>query len=394
MGFYSLYKNLTNPIEMFENLFDILDGTNTSGDSSNIVTGTKWFNRIAYANDQTSNMFAVFESTSNVDSYLTTDSTQTYYIVFKAFFGQSIDSQQTLLGGETDVPTAAATDFSVAMFIGTNRQITLDSSNPTTVIPTLDPSLVPSYIFDSTQVKKKNIGNTLAITITSRGLAFTISAIENVNQRHSNSFVCIQRPVNPTTGQINIQGTCPIFALIQDCIYRDTHDPDYPNDMNDICMSNYQYNGETGLLGFNGLKFIVVRESDINNSSLALDTYNVVPPSGETYSNYTPGIMYSLSQDWTYPVIFDDSAYVMKYPFGFITSRNTYIDEMDLISFVNSSIYPYFYDIDITVYNETTPRTYETGFGLDILGKFIASEWETASISKARLTLLKSGGGI
>ena len=266
-------------------------------------------------------------------------------------------------------------------------------------IPLTNNVTIPAGAEPSTDVKSVFYGKDLFISVTSRGFAFTISSINTVNQRHKNSMICIQRPVNPSTGVINTGGTCPIFCLYQNYSDRDPTDIDYPLPLSQkpgqddtAPPPNIEFNYK----GANGLFFIVVRESDISNASKNLDTYNVVPPSGADNNNYTPGTMYSLSFDWTYPITFDDSSYVMKFPFGFMTSRNTYIDEMDLVSFVNSAVFPYEYDISIGVYGESSNRTYKTSFGVDEFGQYvpIKNSFLRDSIVGSRIAILSAGGGI
>lgn len=380
MGLNLAYKNISNSLDMFNTLFGIFTGTVPS------TGGSKWLNTVASAADGT-NYFYVFEPTQLVDSYLATDSTQIYYMIFKGSYGTDTNNNQVI---ET-----------MDLFIGTDKQITFDANNPTTTIPVLDASLTPLRIFDYSQRINPMVGNDLTVTMTSRGFAFIISSIDTVNARYRNSFVCIQRPVDPSTGNINVSGTCPIFALAQECTDMDYYDLDYPygpfskdGDVNAILTADGQIATPYDYTGHVGLHFLVIRETDIDTTSLDLDTYNVVAPSGSSNNNYTPGIMYSLSQDWTYPVTFDDSSYVMRYPFGFMTSRNTYIDEMDLISFVNASVFPYNYDIDINVYSETSNRVYETSFGLNLSGAYTFNRWVTGTMVKARIAILKSGGGI
>ena len=227
MGFYIKYTNITDPYALFSSLFDTLSGSNGAGN------GTSWFTKEVYYKD-TQNMFAVFKSTANIDSYLTTDSTQIYRIVFVA----------TISGGTTGVNATQGTITSMKMYIGTEKQIVLSSSNPTTTLPFLDPSLNAYTIWNQTSDTED-----LSINLTSRGFSIVMSKIHTINKKQGNSLICIQRPVNPLTGIVNTDGTCPIFALIQQ-----------PNDSG------------------NGLNFMVVREIGIDTSSYSVDTYNVISP--------------------------------------------------------------------------------------------------------------------
>ena len=407
MGQYTRYKSIVKISDMVKNLVNVLTGV---ADIEN-TTPTKWFNTIQNNIDST-HYNIVLESTANVDSYITTDSTQTYRIA--------------LVGSYTGA-TIAGDLANIKAYIGSSLQISIDTNENLI----LDNSLVPIELIDITEdslfqvinssgdvapidtstvdrsselsddVKSQQDGRDLHIVVTSRGFAFTISSVNTVNQRHRNSMICVQRPVNPSTGIINTSGTAPVFCLYQNYSDRDPTDIDYPMPFNFISLTPTQDKTTApqtpmNYKGAKGLFFIVVRESDILNASKNLDTYNVVPPSGADNNNYTPGTMYSLSFDWTYPITFDDSSYVMKYPFGFMTSRNTYIDEMDLVSFVNSAVFPYEYDISIGVYGESSNRTYKTSFGVDEFGVYkpIDNDFLRDSVVGSRIAILSAGGGI
>ena len=411
MGQYTRYKSVIKITDMTTYITNVLTGV---ADKEN-TNPTKWFSVVS-SNITATTYEVIFESTSLVDSYLTTDSTQTYRIALVGSYTSTVNPDGVITGDLA----------SITAYVGSQLQIYIDSTSNNLV---LDNSLVPITLIDvgeeiqlmvndnngnaiplnstpvdtsseiSTDVKSKNVGRDLLITVTSRGFVFTISSIDTVNQRHKNSMVCIQRPVNPSTGVINTSGTCPIFCLYQNYSDRDPTDSDYPisyslkpSATDNVSPPNVQFN----YTGAKGLYFIVVRETDISNASKNLDTYNVVPPSGSDNNNYTPGTMYSLSFDWTYPITFDDSSYVMKFPFGFMTSRNTYIDEMDLVSFVNAAVFPFEYDISIGVYGETTNRTYLTSFGVDEFGEYLVEKnnFLRDSIVGSRIAILSAGGGI
>ena len=346
MGFYQKYTDIIDSYSLFSSLFDSLDGSNNQGNA------TSWFSRVCYYKD-TQNLYAVFKSTSNVDSYLLTDSTQTYYITFQA----------TITGGTTGSSGVQGTLTKMVMYVGTDKQIVLAKTNPTTTMPTLDPTLTQYVIWQATSDTQD-----LSINFTSRGFSFVITTIHTINRKEQNSLVCIQRPVNPLTGAVNLSGSCPIFALVQNV----TDNTD------------------------NGLNFFVVREQDIHTSSYPVSTYKVVAPSGSSNSTYIPGILYKTSFDWVHPVMFDDTSYVIKFPFGFISSRNVYLDEMDLIGFVNATVFPSQTDLNLTLYNEATQRTYTTRYGPSLYGYLDTTakpyKFSTSVRSSSRLCQLKASG--
>lgn len=305
-----------------------------------------WFHVVGRGTDNLST-WALLESTSEVDAYLGTpgNEDQTYRLFFRG----------TKSGGSfpgPDNPGVNGILTKVTCFWGTSQQIV---SSSTTVPPNVQPNTpsIELWEFDINDF----VEMATRLTVTSRGFALAVWALNTVNQTNKNSLLCIQRPVNPSTG-LPKQGagsTSPIFALVRSST--------------DETQGNF--------------KFSVVREQDVNASSFPVDT-----------ATESRSLLYKFTTEWPHPNLFDNFSHVIKFPFGFATTRHLYLDELDLICLVNAAAFVEGQEVKITMYGETDPRTYTTIFGDVKYGELANTRSNPNIIGGGRIGILSAGGGI
>lgn len=327
-GFSIGNTGITNARVLTENIRDgFLNGDSIS-----------WFVQVNPSPLDTPTYYKILmESTENVDSYLTTDDTQTYRIY---------------LWATKDVN---GTYKSLTMYFGDSSQIRMNNDDNDVLIQPNTPSIV---IFDGANAPSSTNENNYRLSLTDRGWALAVWPISRVNSATTNVVIAMQRPVNPTNGLPKIEGNAPIFAL-----WKDT-----------VNQNNY----------FN---WAIVREKDISPSVSIGDT--------STPTRYN---MYRISLDWPHPNLFDNNSHVVKFPYGLATFRHLYLDEMDLICFVNASAFASQQDVRITMYGEADERLYKTVWG-DVqysttVGVGANSTRIPKIVSGTRIGILFENGGI
>lgn len=299
---------------------------------------TGWFVQVNSSPLDTPTYYKILmESSVNVDAYLSTDPTQKYRIYLWA----------------TKDVTGAYT--SLTLYFGDASQISMNGDGTDVVLQPNTPSIL---LFNAASAPSNTNESNYRMTLTDRGWALGIWPISKVNNVSTNVSVVMQRPVNPTTGLPKIEGTAPIFALWKDASFSNGY-----------------------------FEWAIVREKDaspsvsIGNTSLPT-RYN----------------MYRISLDWPHPNLFDNNSHVVKFPYGLATFRHLYLDELDLICFVNASAFASQQDVRITMYGEADERKYKTVWGDVQYSTTVTSGGVTTRIPKivsgTRIGILFENGGV
>lgn len=152
------------------------------------------------------------------------------------------------------------------------------------------------------------------LTTTSHGIGFYIW--EDASDAYSNHFswFVVQRPVDHITGQPATTGHRPLY-----CIF-----------------------------GLNTrVSFFVVREDDILKPAKLYDA--------AVDSEDSSSIINTRKQ----VCITENNRYVITFPNGLNTQRYMYTEELDLLAYTSADVVSQFSDVPLTVYGESTPRTYK-----------------------------------
>lgn len=280
------------------------------------------------------------QSTNSIDSFLATDPTQVYRILFTITYDKAAQND----------PTAKAT--SMTMNVGNEEQLKVNATLDGIVVQT---GTMGWTVFGGNVVPSATSEFNYRISFTSRGSAMAVWRTNTVNVVTNNFMYVIQRPVNPTTGIPKVEGTAPIFAM---------------------------WHGSSSTNNY--FNWGVVREID-KPASIPLGSTNVV-------SRYN---MYRITMDWSHPNLFDNNSHVVKFPYGFATSRHLYLDELDMVCLINATAFAAQQDAKITMYGETTERQYRTSWGEVLYGNVLnVLEPQPKVVSGARIGILSLGGDI
>ncbi len=343
-GFTHTIMQTINTLDIFKG---IVDSLNTFG-------GETWFNKLGGA-ESLESIWSLLESTPKVDSYLSTsgNSNQIYRLYFE---GVKKGGSDPTLENPEGVPGKLTT---MRVFWGTPEQIIFKSNS---IQPSIQPGTPSIELFSLSETDTNELS--MRLSVTNRGFVFGIWSIPSLNKTSGNSLFCIQRPVNPKTGlpKQGVGSKSPIF-----CLYRGHNTP------------------STEFL------FSTVREQDVNASTLGIST-----------KIDSDKILYRFTTEWGQPNLFDDFSHVIKFPFGFATSRHLYLDEMDLICLVNANSFVSDQELSITMYSETTQRKYTAIFGDLKYGEFALIPGSNPArynnnpniIAGGRICILSHGGGI
>lgn len=179
------------------------------------------------------------------------------------------------------------------------------------------------------------------LSVTDRGMFFgafegTFSVLQkekvaNDITDHSFNWFLIQRPVNRTTGKVFTKGNAPLFCI------------------NSV---GYAYH-----------KFIV-RETDIFHPSQGpRKTGNVQLPDGVVYNYRTPADQHSydsfgMINSSNQIALTEDNKYLISFLQNLTTARFRYTEELDIIAQTSADVLIGGVDLNITAYQESTPRTY------------------------------------
>jgi hypothetical protein len=119
----------------------------------------------------------------------------------------------------------------------------------------------------------------------------------------------------------------------------------------------------------NKINRFTVRETDIVRPTVSIPA-NVDNPDAARVINSENSV-----------AITEDNNYVISFPNGLNTNRFAYpVDELDLIAYTSADVISQNADVNITVYNEATPRVYKA---------MCASDIDNTGI---RMLVLASGG--
>lgn len=217
------------------------------------------------------------------------------------------------------------------------------------------------------------------LSITDRGFVMVVwqhSDAEIVDY----SWICVQRPVDNSTGATVVAGKAPVFCVFHNMGTSERMMDSYPysrvNWRRPIPGSNSSTAGVADLE--NGIFRFTVRESDIFRPSL--------PRSATSHFPDSTAIMNENQQI----SITENNQYVITFPANVNTARYAYTHELDMIAYTSADVISQWSDASITVYGEGSARTYKALMhnqaGRDpALQPFI---WGM------RLLVLTAGGGI
>ncbi|MFA5491034.1 MAG: hypothetical protein WC284_17785 [Candidimonas sp.] len=198
-------------------------------------------------------------------------------------------------------------------------------------------------IWDTSNQPTRSKNYNWRISLVERGFVLAIWTIPTVNSGvggdivadelagRTNVLCCVQRPVNPANGNAKVDGKQPVFGLISDGL-----------------MAGFS----NSLAASDHIDYFILRENDVNASSPR-----------KTLSSPSSGNIYRWNLEWPHPNIQDDFTHVIKIPFGLATDRHLYMEEMDLVCFINAATFVSDQEAEITLYGETDPRTYTACFG-------------------------------
>jgi hypothetical protein len=335
---------------------------------------------------------AVFlQSTSYIDSYLTVAPSQTYNILLKL---STVPSANQGMYVSADLSIAYGTTANFSLSGSSNTQA--DQISPSSVCPQIDvlgtATLAGGFANNlSPGIPSWNNGFNLITTFTNRGFALSCFPAQQANMVYGNSFLCIQRPVNPSTGIPNTAGDAPIFSLARD--YTDCGDFQIDINTNAGALTN---NLDSNL----GFRFSTLRSLTIPSAHVASWTTGDPSINTSDWAIRRP-CLYRLSMDWNHPNLFDNFTHVIKFPYGFYTTYHLYLDEMDLICLVNAMAFVTGQSLSVTMYGETDGsgnplgRTYTTTYGECEFAKtsqvIQAVDISRTATTGARLALLTNG---
>lgn len=372
MGFTTSIPSSYTSLAVYDQIITAMTGQKFNTSTSKMVdvpSATAYFKIIGMVEThrrQTTLFWCFMESTSAVDDYLTTDSSQKYRVLFTATVA---NTDSSVSNGVYQNYDNVITDLT--MTIGTSQQIFTPVGTPSssayTTYPTIMPSTPTFQIWEGlTNQYNQSADMNAVLSLTSRGFALATYHTGDINvmpgqgssTSSGNSMVVVQRPVNPSDGKAKVAGTAPIFCLAK------------PVDSNT-----------------SGFQFSVIRESDVPTATAVVDT-----------SIVSSSVFYKFSTDWAHPNLFDNLTHVIKFPFGFCTTRHIYMEEMDMICLVNATAFVGNQTMAITMYSETTERTYTATYGdldyggLDVINSVVSPNTEIKGGS--RIGILTAKGGI
>jgi hypothetical protein len=151
------------------------------------------------------------------------------------------------------------------------------------------------------------------------------------------NWVLVQRPVDRTTGDVLVDGKAPVFCV----------------------------NGIGGLYWQ-----FVVREKDILRPGAIRE--------GDSSTSDSESILNSKNQ----VALSEDGKYIVTFPSRLNTSRYRYPHELDMIGITSADVVSQFSDVPLTVYGESTPRSYK------------AMQANGVNNTGMRILVLQQGGGI
>lgn len=327
MAYFTLQNLVTSSLTMMNNVISAMMTSNT----------TAWFEKVAERN--TLNEQHILLRSAAVDGYLTTDASQSFYVLFR-------------MRKATEDSALTGVDFNeVTLTIGTAQQITWTGTGSADTEFTVSQNAATYLVFNNANRPQPSSAGTYILSLTSRGFVLSYWKNINHNSKNANFLVAVQRPVNPSTGIPNTTGQAPIFFLARA-----------------ITTTN------------NAFTWGLVRDK--------LRPATIVYGSSATPSR---NLMNKISLDWPWPVTFDTNRHVVKFASGMATPSGLYMDEMDLICFVNSMSFFHPSDIKITMYGEASERTYTAAFGELAFG-LVTGDLATSkpsTVANARIGILK-----
>ncbi len=342
--------------------------TNASTMVRNMLTnlfeggGTAWFNKLSttFPIDLTEKTIWLVESAPNVDAFLNTDPTQKYRLAF-------VLTKNTAANAPNPVT-------SVVCYYGDADQLKLNNDQTDLIVNPNTPSI--QVMHTSTMMASITNEVNYRVTLTDRGWGLSIWPTARVNEANYNTMIVMQRPVNPTTGLPKVEGKAPIFAF--------WHGSNHRNGSGGTTASADLAQASTFNWG-------VVREIDLSASTYLGSNTSTGVGARTNPNRYN---FYKLSLDWSHPNLFDNNSHVVKFPYGFATYRHLYLDELDLLCYVNAAAYAGKQAVKITMYGETVERTYQTTWGEVAYGYNTGQVSLARSVAGARIGLLATGGGI
>ena len=396
---------ISDPSFLFSTLVQIFQGTYSYDPATNVAVTPNgninqvWFSTVPGIQNVTvmpssgrQVMSAFLQSTSVVDSYLasTTPTNQTYNLYIQ--FTQSSPVGYPDVSGELVIYYGTSLNFTMPQLSDystandlANGTATLALSTKVTPNPycpqvNICGSTVFTNVYSSSS---KNVympsidsPSYLNIVLTNRGFALSHWKIFNVNNCFGNAMLCIQRPVDPKTGNPNVANDAPIFALSR------SYDMDGSSTYNGWkqaptpfgSISSTLTSGVTSPNVFSndqdldyGFWFSTIISNSIPSSTQLVSTTG--NPTATDVRKLRP-CFYRWAMDWNHPGLYDNYSNVVKFPYGFFTTYHLYLDEIDLICIVNAASFVSGQPISINMYGELLAgtstlyaRTYNATFG-------------------------------
>jgi len=186
------------------------------------------------------------------------------------------------------------------------------------------------------------------MSITDRGFVLVVWQQSDSDVRDY-SWICIQRPVNNTSGAVLTTGKAPVF-----CVFRNMGESEHFIPSHPFSEINWKRplpgtvasTATVAVLDNEPFRF-TVRESDVFRPSLPRSAVQHFPDSA--------AIMNSNQQI----SITENNQYVVTYPSGINTARYAYTEELDMIAYTSADVIAQWSDAEITVYGEVPVRKYK-----------------------------------
>lgn len=325
------FTNYANNITNSKSFFELIRDTFLNDGTTN------WYTQFGTPIDNANYYKVILRPTAAIDSNINVDIAN----------NGNVQTYNMLL-----VAKKAGTDYSTfTIYMGDNTQIAYNAANDDIIVA---PSTMKFEVFSENIRPNNGISYSYQLSLTSRGWALGFWANSRSNSVTNNCIIAVQRPVNPSDGLPRVSGDAPIFAF----------------------WRNITTTGSEFYWG-------TVREKE-TTSSYTYGNTSIV-------SRYN---FYKITTNWAHPNVFDNSSHVVKFPYGFSTTRHLYLDEVDLISLVSSASYSSLQDIKITMYGEADERKYRATYGYVQYGGVQNNSFISNIIAGVRIGILYENGGI
>lgn len=179
------------------------------------------------------------------------------------------------------------------------------------------------------------------LTTTDRGFALIVYPQGYEDDPWYHRILCIQRPTNPKTGNIKIDGGAPVFAIYSGTVSTNINRKNTWVDIDERLYVALTQTTPDNNLGVGGLPMTKPGNDDAQPGfyySVVRDTFN--PSSSRAFPLlYTSSnVFYSFSWLWMQPSHYDNLNIILKFATGLaVPGRYLYFDEIDIIGLAHAA---------------------------------------------------------